>query len=93
MRKNITYIITILTILLLTFTINSCKAKNDKSDEKKTKIQSTDNVETIFAVNTTKAIQGEINDYIELNGDVKTKTEVAVYPDTMGKLKYIKVII
>ncbi|MCK4797823.1 MAG: efflux RND transporter periplasmic adaptor subunit [Spirochaetes bacterium] len=91
MKKNTTYIITILTILLLIFTINSCKAKNDKSDKKKTKMQSTDSVETIFAVNTTMAIKGEINDYIELNGDVKTKTEVDVYPDTMGKLKYIKV--
>ncbi len=41
--------------------------------------------ETIFAVETTKVIKGEINDFIELNGDIKAKDEVDVYPDVAGK--------
>jgi len=70
---------------------NPFKKKDASSDAKMFK--STDNVETIFAVNTTKAVKGEINDYIELNGDVQAKTKVDVYPDVMGKLTgiYVKV--
>ena len=41
---------------------------------------------TVFAVNTTKAVLGQINDYIELNGDVETKSSVDIYADTSGKL-------
>jgi multidrug efflux pump subunit AcrA (membrane-fusion protein) len=40
----------------------------------------------VFAVNTTKAVAGELIDYIELNGDVLTKSTVDIYPDTFGKV-------
>lgn len=43
------------------------------------------NTETIFAVNTTKAVKGEINDFIELNGDIKAKDEIDIYADVAGK--------
>ena len=57
----------------------------------KSKEKNKDEAETIFAVDTTKALKGEINDFIELNGDVKTKTEVSLYPDISGKLVNIVV--
>lgn len=63
--------------------ILSCKKEARKKQQKEQ--------ETIFAVNITKAVKGEIKNYIELNGDIKSKTEVAVYPDVMGKLKTIDV--
>ena len=49
--------------------------------------------ETVFAVSTTKAVQGQIKDYIDVNGDVVTKTRVDTYPDTAGKLSglYVEV--
>jgi len=49
--------------------------------------------ETVFAVSTTQAVQGQIKDYIDVNGDVVTKTRVDTYPDTAGKLSglYVEV--
>lgn len=43
-------------------------------------------VDSVYAVNTTTAVSGQIKDYIKVNGDVETKTSVDVYPDTSGKL-------
>ncbi|MBN2547158.1 MAG: efflux RND transporter periplasmic adaptor subunit [Spirochaetes bacterium] len=61
--------------LMIFILIINCKAKNVVQEETK------------FAVHTIKAVKGEINDYIELNGDVKAKIEVDIYPDAMGKLE------
>jgi len=49
--------------------------------------------QTVFAVSTTQAVQGQIKDYIDVNGDVVTKTRVDTYPDTAGKLSglYVEV--
>src|SRR6056297_1477679 len=47
--------------------------------------------QTVFAVSTTKAVQGQIKDYIDVNGDVVTKTKVDTYPDTAGKLSVLYV--
>lgn len=45
----------------------------------------------VFAVNTTKAVGGELIDYIELNGDVLTKSTVDIYPDTFGKVSKLSI--
>lgn len=68
----------LLFLLLISMIIFNCKNKKD------------DKADTVFAVNTIKAVSGEINDFIELNGDVKAKIEVEVYPDTTGKLVNIR---
>ncbi len=47
--------------------------------------------QTVFAVSTIKAVQGQIKDYIDVNGDVVTKTRVDTYPDTAGKLSALYV--
>jgi multidrug efflux pump subunit AcrA (membrane-fusion protein) len=44
------------------------------------------NVDTVFAVNVTPAVQGQIADYIEVNGDVQTTTSVDVYSDAAGEI-------
>lgn len=52
-----------------------------------------ENVDTVFAVNVTPAVQGEINDYIEINGDVQTTASVDVFSDTNGEIArlYVRV--
>ena len=47
--------------------------------------------QTVFAVSTTEAVLGQIRDYIEVNGDVISKTTVQTFPDTAGKLSRIYV--
>ncbi len=42
--------------------------------------------ETVFAVAVTEAVQGEIIDYLDLNGDIAARTTVDTYPDAAGKL-------
>lgn len=45
--------------------------------------------ESIFAVSTTEAVLGQLKDYIEVNGDVVSKTTVQAFPDAAGKLSKI----
>ncbi|MDY7027386.1 MAG: efflux RND transporter periplasmic adaptor subunit [Spirochaetota bacterium] len=47
--------------------------------------------EPVFAVSTIKAVEGQIRDYLELNGDVTASRKVDTYPDTAGKLSKIYV--
>ncbi len=45
-----------------------------------------DERETVFAVNVTPAIEGEIRDYIEVNGDVRTTTSIDVFANVAGEI-------
>ena len=46
---------------------------------------------TAFAVNITRAVEGQINDYIELSGDVETKSSIDIFADTTGKLSRLAI--
>ncbi|MBN2655901.1 MAG: efflux RND transporter periplasmic adaptor subunit [Spirochaetales bacterium] len=48
-------------------------------------------IEQVFAVNTTAATRGRIMDYLYVNGDIVSGDIVDVYPDTAGKLTDIRV--
>lgn len=48
--------------------------------------QSAGEEEAVFAVNITPAVEGEIYDYFELNGDVKAAAEVDAFPTTSGEV-------
>ena len=50
-----------------------------------------EDAKTVFAVNTIEAVQGQIYDYIEVNGDVKASSSIAVYPETAGKVSRLLV--
>jgi multidrug efflux pump subunit AcrA (membrane-fusion protein) len=52
-----------------------------------------DGGQTVFAVNVTPAIEGEINDYIEVNGEIQTVSTIDVFPETNGELTelYVRV--
>ncbi len=45
----------------------------------------------VFAVSTIKSVEGQIRDYLELNGDVTASRKVDTYPDTAGKLSRVYV--
>ncbi|MCF7953733.1 MAG: efflux RND transporter periplasmic adaptor subunit [Spirochaetales bacterium] len=45
--------------------------------------------ETVFAVTVTEAVEGQIFDYLELNGEIVAKTTVDTYPDAAGELSSI----
>ena len=47
--------------------------------------------ETVYAVNTTSAVQGPITDYFEINGEVEAVSSVDTYADTAGILARLNV--
>jgi len=51
--------------------------------------ESSEDQEPVFAVSTVKSVEGQIRDYLELNGDVTASRKVDTYPDTAGKLSRI----
>ncbi len=61
------------------------------SNLKKTPGQTADSQTTIFAVTTTRAVSGQIKNYLEVNGDVVSRTSVDIFADTAGKLKSLNV--
>lgn len=65
----------------------SCSKKLDTGQNPDTNGETT----TVFAVSTTLAVEGEIKDYLQLNGDIRSSTTVDTYPDTAGKLKKLYV--
>lgn len=82
-----------ITIILLTSIILISACSNAKKDTK-ADIQNIEEEQiTVFAVSTTESVEGEIKDYLQLNGDVTAKTTVDTFADTAGKLNrlYIKV--
>jgi multidrug efflux pump subunit AcrA (membrane-fusion protein) len=86
----------ILSIMVLAFAVlGACGARSQRGGgEAPTKgdlAGGTDAADMVFAVNTTTAVKGEINDFIELNGGVDTKSSVAVFADTTGKLASLSI--
>lgn len=75
MRRKLSILIVMIALLLL---VAGCKKAEEESDP-------------FFAVNVAKVEKDRLDDYLELNGDITTKNEVAVYPDTSGKIAYYTV--
>jgi membrane fusion protein, multidrug efflux system len=97
---NKKHVITALSAALLLAVIAAgCSKPGSQADSQTTgqaaaqpkEVAKNDPVATVFAVNTTKAVQGQINDYLSLNGDVLTKSTVDIYADTTGKLQKLTV--
>ena len=82
MKKTVIYGIFGILIILLT----SCS----KEEQVETVVETTE-AEPIYAVTVTKAIQGELKDYLEFGGDVSAKTQIDVMPDAMGKVVAVNV--
>jgi len=82
-------------ILLLTAVIFSgCDTVKETYGKVKEKLGKKNTVEMVreipvFAVNTTLAVKGQINDYISLSGDIYAGSTVDVYSDAAGKVTQI----
>lgn len=73
-------------LILLSGAFVSCSGK--KQDEKKAAEKT---AVTVFAVSTTTATRGELQDYLEFGGDVTAKTNIDILPDAAGKIAEVKV--
>lgn len=87
-RKKMHFVVISLIILFL---LSGCNKKIDSESEDSS--DKTEDRVTVFAVSTTLAVQGEIKDYLQLNGDIAARTTVDTFADTAGKLKslYVKI--
>lgn len=84
--------------LLLTSLLIGCgrfgggdSAEGKEAGAQQAEQQEEEQKKQVFAVSVTEAVRGELNDYIEVNGDVAAKTTVDAYPDNSGKLSRLLV--
>jgi membrane fusion protein, multidrug efflux system len=70
-------------IMLLVFAsaFSGCK-KDKKAEEKAREVP-------VFAVNTTLAVKGQIQDYLTFSGDIVAGSTIDVYPEAAGKITEI----
>jgi len=74
-------------ILLLALTLSAfsgCKNDDKKAQEKAKETP-------VFAVNTTLAVKGQIQDYLTFSGDIVAGSTIDVYPEAAGKITEIYV--
>ena len=70
-------------LLLITLSVSGCKKGKDGGPGAAQA--------TVFAVNTTTAVKGQIQDYIALSGDIIAGSTVDVYSDAAGKVAEVYV--
>lgn len=75
-----------ITGILSGFMLSACG--NNTADKEKT---AEAEAETVYAVTSTVAVKGELQDYLEFGGDVSAKTNIDVLPDTSGKISEVRV--
>lgn len=85
MKNRINIFFLIVLILLL---ISGCfkSPENEEAGNEKGGVTYGEDMATVFAVNTTKAVRGQLLNYLEINGDVVTDSKVDVYAEVMGKI-------
>jgi len=81
----------LITLAVLIIAAGTVFFLTQKSNAEKEQTESDQNEEQIYAVNTTLAVEGQIRDYLYVNGDIIAKEFVDVYPDAAGKLTEILV--
>ncbi len=86
-KKQVRILITLIAAaVLIAGTLSSCAGK--KPGAKKHAEATTD---AVFAVTTTTAAKGELQDYLEFGGDVSAKTNIEILPDATGKITEVRV--
>jgi len=73
-------------LLLITLAFSGCKKGKDGGPGGPAQV-------TVFAVNTTTAVNGQIQDYIALSGDIIAGSTVDVYSDAAGKVAEVYVAV
>lgn len=77
--KRATKALMILAAAVTVFGLAGCGEKNEQE------------VEAVFAVNSYKVKESNLDDYLEFGGDVDAASSVAVMPDTAGKISRVMV--
>ncbi len=72
-------------VAMMAFGLASCGPKDEKTKQKE------ETVESLFAVNTYKTSEGNLDDYLEFGGDVSAVNTVDVMPDMAGKISNVLV--
>jgi multidrug efflux pump subunit AcrA (membrane-fusion protein) len=75
----------VLVVLMGAIMATSCGRSATEKEQKANQRDST-NQPTVFAVATTKAVKGQIRDYMALSGDIVASTTVDAYSDVAGKI-------
>jgi len=78
MKANKIYSVILLLILALSV-LGGCKGKEKGTMNKPREVP-------VFAVNTTLAVKGQIQDYITFSGDIVAGSTIDVYPEAAGKV-------
>jgi membrane fusion protein, multidrug efflux system len=78
MKANKIYSVILLLILALSV-LGGCKGKGKGAMDKPREVP-------VFAVNTTLAVKGQIQDYLTFSGDIVAGSTVDVYPEAAGKV-------
>jgi len=76
-KANTLYSVILLLILTLT-AFSGCKGKDKKAQDKAKETP-------VFAVNTTLAVKGQIQDYLTFSGDIVAGSTIDVYPKRQEK--------
>jgi len=82
----------ILILLLTVFVFSGCERIKEAYGKKKAG-GAADQEAPVFAVNTTPAVHGQIQDYIALSGDIIAGSTVDTYSDAAGKVTEVYVTI
>ena len=88
MKKRAKFILTIGLIIILALVALSVYTRKDMKPKQK---GGRGSAHTVFTVETTKSIKGDIIDYVKLNGNVEPVRNIDIYPDTAGKLSRLSV--
>ena len=80
-NKKIYVICGAIMLLVITSAFSGCK-KDKKAEEKAREVP-------VFAVNTTLAVKGQIQDYLTFSGDIVAGSTIDVYPEAAGKITEI----
>ncbi|MCL2479718.1 MAG: efflux RND transporter periplasmic adaptor subunit [Treponema sp.] len=81
---------TLVLFLLIIISFSGCGQSGDKNRPKAAGAESERQV-AVFAVNTTTAVKGHIQDYIALSGDIVAGSTVDTYSETAGKVAEVYV--
>lgn len=82
-RNSFLYVVTIFTFALILF---GCTDKKETATTEVQPVETEKETESIYAVNTYEAYEGDLSAYLEFGGDVATAASVDILPDATGKV-------
>jgi len=94
MKKIIRKNAILATVLMITvFGFSGCDRIKEAYGKKNGDKSGKDQAATVYAVNTTTAVKGQIRDYLPLSGDIIASSTVDTYSDAAGKVSKLYVAV